>query len=351
MSRIRAGAPDHQVMNEPFEAGREAGAKPDLPGRIVLSFPLSSQIHDMWAAGMRLAADQRGLAFDAAIADTSTERQIAQVARFLEEGIGGLEIDPNDTEALRQVKQEAVDAGVVVCGSASGPTALRVQPNFYADGFALGQEAARWITERLDGAAKVVQFIHGHFGPVDRDRGVEDAVRAAGSGVEFINLEPPKHSESKEGSFAYTTELLSQHPDIDVWLGPDRMMVGTLAALEAAGKADNERLFIGGFDGPQEALDRISEGTAYRASIGLPSALIGYATGQFMADWLEGKTIPQILCADPAVLTSTAEIAEFRRRFHAVEEVPKAFASLTDHFFVAGNISYETRDRYIQEDF
>lgn len=341
----------HPVMREPFDPDRKPGARPSLPGRVVLSFPLSSQVHDMWAAGMRLAAEQRGLAFDLAIAHSDTAVQIEQVERFLAEGIGGLEIDAIEIDAVRQVKQAAVDAGIVVCGSAAGPTSIRVQPDFYLGGQSLGRQAAEWISNELDGTATVVHFTHGQFGPVARDRGVEDAVTAVGPGVKYIEIAPAKDLESKGGSHQLTTELLEEYPDVDVWLGPDRMMVGTLAALEDAGRADDRRLFVGGFDGHEEALARISEGTAYRASIGLPIPLVGYATGQFMADWLEGKNVPQMLCGAPTVLTSAAEVDEFRQRCLSLEDLPRAFASLSEYAVVAGNISYDTRAHFIAEDF
>jgi ribose transport system substrate-binding protein len=339
----------NEVLNEPFDPERPAGATPPVPRRMVLSLPLMSPIHVLFADGMRDAAEQHNVEFVLSDGKHSEAKQIADVTRLLDEGIGGLEIDAFDIESVRALKQRAIDAGVGVFGSAAGPTVTRVQTDFYLVGRMLGEAAAEWITTRLGGRATVVHYPHGQFGPVARDRGVEDAIAALGADVTYLEIEPPKELESKEGGFRFTTQVLEQHRDANVWLGPDRMMVGSFEALQAAGRAD-EGAFVGGFDGMEEALERIAQGTPYRASVGLPHPLVGYATGQFLAAWLDGGNVPQILYGKPRLLTSAAEIEAFTRAY-APSELARAFVSSAEHLTLAGNISYETRDRYVAEDF
>ena len=55
--------------------------------------------------------------------------------------------------------------------------------------------------------------------------------------------------------------ILQAHPDIDVVLGADTVVLGALAALEAAGKARPDQ-FLGGIDGEPEAVAEIKKATA-----------------------------------------------------------------------------------------
>src|SRR6185436_18985010 len=83
------------------------------------------------------------------------------------------------------------------------------------------------------------------------------------------------------------------------------VVLGALGALQAAGK-DRSDQFLGGIDGEPEAVAEIRTGDSpYKASIALSSPVFGYAMGQFAADWLEGKSIPQAMDILPIALTST----------------------------------------------
>ena len=108
---------------------------------------------------------------------------------------------------------------------------------------------------------------------------------------------------NKEGGFATMSTILQAHPDVDVVLGADTVVLGALAALEAAGKARPDQ-FLGGIDGEPEAVAEIKKADSpYKASIALSSPVFGYAMGQHAADWLEGKSIPQAMDILPSALT------------------------------------------------
>src|SRR5436309_965205 len=82
---------------------------------------------------------------------------------------------------------------------------------------------------------------------------------------------------NKEGGFATMNTILQAHPDVDVVLGADTVVLGALAALEAAGKARPDQ-FLGGIDGEPEAVAAIKKpNSPYKASISLSSPVFGYA--------------------------------------------------------------------------
>ena len=96
---------------------------------------------------------------------------------------------------------------------------------------------------------------------------------------------------------------LLAHPDIDVVLGADTVVLGALNAVREAGKIRPDQ-FFGGIDGESEAVAEIKKGGPYKISISLASSVFGYAMGQHSADWLEGKSIPQAMDILPSALTA-----------------------------------------------
>jgi ribose transport system substrate-binding protein len=129
-------------------------------------------------------------------------------------------------------------------------------------------------------------------------------------------------------------------------LGGDAVVLGALKALRAAGK-DRPNQFLGGIDGEPEAVAEIKKGDSpFKASISLSSPVFGYAMGQFAADWLDGKSIPQAMDILPIALTS-----DNMDQYQADLENPAAVfadaARRNTYLRMYGNICYDTRDQYV----
>jgi ribose transport system substrate-binding protein len=108
---------------------------------------------------------------------------------------------------------------------------------------------------------------------------------------------------SEEGGFATMNTILVANPDIDFVLGADAVVLGALKALRAVGK-DRPDQFLGGIDGEPEAVSEIKKGDSpYKARTSLASPVFGYAMGQFAADWLMGRSVPQAMDILPIALT------------------------------------------------
>ena len=119
---------------------------------------------------------------------------------------------------------------------------------------------------------------------------------------------------NKEGGFATMSTILQAHPDVDVVLGADTVVLGALAALRGrrqgaarpVPRRHRRRARSGG------GRSRSGDGP-YKASIALSSPVFGYAMGQHAADWLEGKSIPQAMDILPTALTGE-NLAAVRER-------------------------------------
>ena len=178
--------------------------------------------------------------------------------------------------------------------AAAGDVELLNAPQ-YETGKRLADAAAAYINDKLGGKANVVLLTQDQIEFLaPRFQAFRDVLKAM-PGVTIVADITPEPGQ--QGGRLRDDEHASSRPipDIDVVLGADTVVLGALAALEAAGKARPDQ-FLGGIDGEPEAVAAIRKpDSPYKASIALSSPVFGYAMGQHAADWLEGKSIPQAM--------------------------------------------------------
>ena len=123
-------------------------------------------------------------------------------------------------------------------------------------------------------------------------------------------------------------------------------MLGALRALRAA-KRDRPDQFLGGIDGEPEAVSEIKTGNSpFKASIALSSPVFGYAMGQYGADWLEGKSIPQAMDILPVALTRD-NLAQYEADLADPAAAYRDPVRRRAYLKMYGSICYDTRDQYV----
>jgi ribose transport system substrate-binding protein len=151
---------------------------------------------------------------------------------------------------------------------------------------------------------------------------------------------------TRAGGFSTMNTILSANPNIDVVLGADAVVLGALDALRAAGK-DRPDQFIGGIDGEPDAVAEIKkDASPYKASIALSSPVFGYAMGEYGADWLEGKSVPQAMDTLPIALTRD-NIAQYEADLVDPGAAFNDPVRRATYLKMYGNICYDTRDQYV----
>ena len=122
----------------------------------------------------------------------------------------------------------------------------------------MGDAAAAYIRDNLDGKADVVLLTHDSLQFLaPRFVAMRDALRDMPGVTIVADISPT--TVNKEGGYATMSFILLAHPDVDVVLGADTVVLGALAALRAAGK-DRPNQFLGGIDGEPEAISEIKKG-------------------------------------------------------------------------------------------
>lgn len=335
--------PDPKSL-KPFEANDKAGEKPNLPRRIAWANTSNAEFFLAITNSIQMAAEDRDLEFITAIANDDSAKNIEQISTFMQRGIAALCIQPLDANAQAPLMQKAIDDGIAVLSLVTPPSTTQAVADQYKVGHTQGMAAAKWITENLGGKAKV------HYYNIDtievliaRHKGVIDGVKTAGEGVEIVS-DVNAGAITNEAGFNTMNTVLQAHPDVNVILGGDTLVLGALAALEAAGKA-SDKIYISGIDGDKEALKKIKEGGPYKASFAFAYNMMGYAWGHYAADWLDGKDIPMVMQFNAIELNSAETIDEFDK---AMANVRETWKSAGKYFTNLGNISYATRQNYIR---
>lgn len=297
------------------------------------------------ANGLAIAAKDRGLEYRVALANNDAAKQIEQVQLFLASKVGAVVASPVDPASLSHSLQEVIWSGAYVGTVVPPPATSLLNAPQYLTGKVLGDAAAAYIKDELGGKANVVLLTQDSIEFLaPRFVAIRDSLNDMPGVTVVADISP--NPVNKEGGFATMSLVLVAHPDIDVVLGADAVVLGALAALRSAGK-DRPNQFLGGIDGEPEAVTEIKKGGGpYKISISLASPVFGYAMGQHAADWLEGKSIPQAMDILPSAL-ALANIAQYEADLADPAGVYADPARRALYLKMYGNICYDTRDQYV----
>jgi ribose transport system substrate-binding protein len=296
------------------------------------------------ARGLSLAAAERGLEFRVSLANNDAARMMEQVEALHVEKVGAVVAAPVDAPSLGPSLQRLIWAGSYVGTVVPPPATSLLNAPQYLTGRVLAEEAAAYINDRLGGRARVVLLTHDSLQFLaPRFVAMRDVFNEMPDVTIVADISPV--TVNKEGGSETMRTILLAHPEIDVVLGADTVVLGALAAVREAGKERPDQ-FFGGIDGEPEAVAEIKRGGPYRASISLASPIFGYAMGQHAADWLEGKSIPQAMDILPRALTHD-NIAQYEADLADPAQVYSDPVRRGSYLRMYGNICYDTRDRYL----
>lgn len=295
--------------------------------------------------GLEAAARARGLGYSVAFANNDPALMIRQLGEILNDKTGAIVVAPIDPPSLGPALKKVIGAGTYVGAIVPPPATTILNAPQYLTGKVLAEAAAAYIRTRLGGKAKVVLLTHDSLRFLaPRFTAMRDTLRALPGVTIVADISPA--TVDKEGGYRTMKTILLAHPNVDVVLGADTVVLGALAALREAGKARPDQ-FLGGIDGEQEAVAEIKKGgSPYKASISLASSIFGYAMGQHAADWLDGKSIPQAMDILPQALTSS-NIADYERDTANPGAVFANPVRRASYLRMYGNICSDTRENYL----
>jgi ribose transport system substrate-binding protein len=333
------------VVFPPFDPNAPACSRPpDLRKSLTFAQDNGRKFMQGVARGLELAARDRGLTYEVDQANNDPIVMIEQVRKFVSSKGGALVISPVDSQTISPVIKQAIWSGAYVGAVVPPPATSLLNAPQYLTGKVLGDEAAGYIKTRLKGTAKVVLLTHDQLQFLaPRFAAIRDSLKDI-PGVTVVADISPLTVDEAGGAATMRTILLAE-PEIDVVLGADTVVLGALAALRDAGKARPDQ-FLGGIDGEPAAVAEIKSGGPYKASVSLASPIFAYAMGQYAADWLEGKSIPQAMDILPRALT-LQNIARYEADVADPGSVYKDPPLRAMYLKMYGNICFDSRENFV----
>jgi ABC-type sugar transport system substrate-binding protein len=124
-------------------------------------------------------------------------------------------------------------------------------------------------------------------------------------------------------------------------------MLGAEAAMVAAGKGSSKDYLLAGCDGAPQSLALIkSQKSVFRITSGFLLNAIGYFPAKYTRDWLDGKTIPQVIIFNPILCDSPETVDKLDKDNNNVINVLSDPVKSAHYFHSLGAISYKTRLAY-----
>lgn len=246
------------------------------------------------AAGLEEEGASNNIAVTVTSAEFDVARQRNQVSDFIVQGVDAIVLSPADSKAIGTAIEEANQAGIPVftVDIASLAEGVNIVTHIATDNYSGGKLAAEAVLEVLERSGKVAIIDHPEVESVIlRTRGFHDVIDAANaSGASIEVVAQLTGGGVKDRAFRVAEDILQAHPDLDlVFAINDDTALGTVAAIEKAGKSDRVRVV--GFDGTLEARRAIRDGKIYADVIQHPRQL-GVMSIQSIVRYMGGEELP-----------------------------------------------------------
>ncbi len=233
--------------------------------------------------------------------NNDSAKQVSDVEDLIARGIDALIISPLTAEALTDVCQKAMDAGIPVI-TLDRNVNTEVTAFVGAENKPMGVASAKLLAEMLNKKARIIEIqgTAGASATIDRHDGFVEEL-ANYPEMEIISEQYCDYL--RENAMKYMEDMLQRFGpgEIDaVYAHNDEMALGALEAIRAAGR-DNEGIKIIGMDGTEVAFEAIKAGDMAFTVVYPYCAPEGV---QVAYDILTGKKVDQRIQLDTAVVSA-----------------------------------------------
>ncbi|OFS20268.1 D-ribose ABC transporter substrate-binding protein [Corynebacterium sp. HMSC04H06] len=257
--------------------------------------------------GAQEKADELGINLDIQDASDDASTQTNQLKNAETSGAGVVIVNPTDSDAVGSAVQSLNAADIPVVAVDRSSSAGEVASFVASDNVAGGEQAADALAESIgeEGEILVLQGISGSSASRDRGEGFEKGLK------KYPNIKvaakQTANFDRTEG-LNVTTNLLQAHPNVKaVFAENDEMALG---AIEALGAKAGKEVKVFGFDGTEDGIKAIEDGTLEGTIAQLPDELGAKAVEQAAAI-LNGED-PEAEIPVEVVTVTKQNVAEYK---------------------------------------
>lgn len=257
--------------------------------------------------GAQAAADEAGVSLEVVDAQNDAATQQNQLANAATQGTDAVLINPVDSEAAAAAVTPVQDADIPVIAVDRSVEGKEVNSTVSSDNVAGGRQAAEALAQAMgeQGQVIVLQGVAGTSASRDRGQGFSEGI-AEFPDIEVVAMQPANFDRAQGLDVA--TNLLESNAGVTgIFAENDEMALG---ALQALGDRAGQDVFVVGFDGTDDALAAIEEGTMV-ATIAQQPAELGRIAVEIALQVINGEDVPAEQPVEVVTVT-TDNVADFQ---------------------------------------
>ena len=238
------------------------------------------------------AAEENGFLFETSAPDSSVDidKQISICDAYVSKGVDVLILIANDSTALKDVTDKAMEKGIAVFTVDSGVDGDNYVSYIGTDNYAGGQMAAQWMGENVKGQVAVIDGAGGNKATTDRFNGFMDKIKDYPD-IEVVTSDYGNGDMAT--SMTVAENFITAYPDLaGIFTCDDIMAQGAGQAIQAAGKKD--QVTICGFDGSPDGAQAIIDGLI-DATIAQTPANMGKTAVEEAVKYLNGEDVEKTI--------------------------------------------------------
>ena len=242
-----------------------------------ITFALSTQANSFMVKmreGAQKKADELGLTINFQDASDDSATQANQLANAAATGAGAVIVNPTDSDAMAPAVKQLTDAKIPVVAVDRAVNNAEVSSYIASDNVGGGKQAAKALSEAIHGEGEilVLQGKTGSSASRERGKGFDEGLKD-NPNIKVVAKQTAEFERAK--GLDVTTNLLQAHPNVKaIFAENDEMALG---AIEALGDKAGKDVIVVGFDGVEDALKAIKEGTMYASIAQQPADMAAQA--------------------------------------------------------------------------
>ncbi len=269
-----------------------------------LNNPFFIQLRD----GAQEAAKELGVTLEVTDAQDDASTQQNQLANAATQGVDAVIINPVDSEAAGAAVTPVLEAKIPVIAVDRSVEGKEVDSTVSSDNVAGGKQAAEALAKAIGekGNVIVLQGVAGTSASRDRGAGFQEGIKQFPN-IKVVAMQPANFARAQGLDVA--TNLLQSNPDaVGIFAENDEMALGAIQALGARAGKD---VFVVGFDGTEDGLKAISDGTL-SATIAQQPAELGKEAVKAAVAKLKGESIDKDIPVEVKTVDSS-NVSEFSK--------------------------------------
>ena len=267
-----------------------------------ITFALSTQANSCMVKmreGAQKKADELGLTINFQDASDDSATQANQLANAAATGAGAVIVNPTDSDAMAPAVKQLTDAKIPVVAVDRAVNNAEVSSYIASDNVGGGKQAAKALSEAIHGEGEilVLQGKTGSSASRERGQGFDEGLKDSPN-IKVVAKQTAEFERVK--GLDVTTNLLQAHPNIKaIFAENDEMALG---AIEALGDKAGKDVIVVGFDGVEDALKAIKEGTMYASIAQQPADMAAQAVVE-ASKLLKGEAATKEMQVDVVTVT------------------------------------------------